>query len=173
MTLFVENLHSAVNRKQGTQTLVSYVQDFATAIKESIKAVTKWSVHYFPSREQWYPLPDSAFSLASLQFPERTKNLPGKMLNSDQKHEMREWASVNRAVVRQWSCWQEAKMARAGTLPENAYFEELTQISWNQVTNTNEQSVEEELNEGEDDVEESEDEILEYESESDFEATSG
>ena len=101
MTLFVENLHSAVNRKQGTQTLVSYVQDFATTIKESIKAVTKWSVHYFPSREQWYPLPDSAFSLASLQLPERTKNLPGKMLNSDQKHEMREWASVNRAVVRQ------------------------------------------------------------------------
>ena len=41
MTLFVENLHSAVNRKQGTQTLVSYVQDFATTIKESIKAVTK------------------------------------------------------------------------------------------------------------------------------------
>ena len=64
-------------------------------------------------------------------------------------------------------------MARAGTLPENAYFEELTQISWNQVTDRNEQSVEEELNEGEDDVEESEDEILEYESESDFEATSG
>ena len=64
-------------------------------------------------------------------------------------------------------------MARAGTLPENAYFKELTQISWNQVTDTNEQSVEEELNEGEDDVEESEDEILEYESESDFEATSG
>ena len=40
-------------------------------------------------------------------------------------------------------------MARAGTLPENAYFEELTPISSNQDTNTNEQSVEEELNEGE------------------------
>ena len=58
-------------------------------------------------------------------------------------------------------------MARAGTLPENAYFEELTPISSNQGTNTNEQSVEEELNEGEDDVEELEDEIPEYESESD------
>ena len=64
-------------------------------------------------------------------------------------------------------------MARAGTLPENAYFEELTPISSNQGTNTNEQSVEEELNEGEDDAEESEDEILQYESESDVEATSG
>ena len=38
--------------------------------------------------------------------------------------------------------------------------------------NTNE-SVEEELNEGEDDVEESEDEIPDYKSESDVEATSG
>ena len=60
-------------------------------------------------------------------------------------------------------------MARAGTLPENAYFDELTPISSNQDKNTNEQSVEEELNEGENDVEESEDEIPEYESE----ATSG
>ena len=50
-------------------------------------------------------------------------------------------------------------------------FEELTPISSNQGTNTSEQSVEEELNEGEDDVEESEDEIPEYESESDVEAT--
>ena len=53
-------------------------------------------------------------------------------------------------------------MAGAEILPENAYFEELTPISSNQGTNTNEQSVEEELNEGEDDAEESEDEIPEY-----------
>ena len=96
-----------------------------------------------------------------------------KMLNSDQKHKTQEWASVNGAVVQQQSCRQETTMARAGTLPENAYFEELTPISSNQGTNTNGQSVEEELNEGKDDVEESEDEIPEYESESDAEATSG
>ena len=71
------------------------------------------------------------------------------------------------------SCQQETTMARAGALPENAYFEELTPISSNQGTNTNEQSVEVELNEGKDNVEESEDEIPEYESESDVEATSG
>ena len=51
MIFSVENLHSTVNRKQGTQTVVSYAQDFATTIKESIKALTKWSVHYFTSRE--------------------------------------------------------------------------------------------------------------------------
>ena len=49
MTLSVENLHLAVNRTS-EQTLVSYPQDFATTIKESIKAVTKWSDHYFTSR---------------------------------------------------------------------------------------------------------------------------
>ena len=64
-------------------------------------------------------------------------------------------------------------MARVGTLPENAYLEELTPTSSNQGTNTNEQLVEEELNKGEVDIEESEDKIPEYESESDVEATSG
>ena len=44
------------------------------------------------------------------------------------------------------SCLQETTMARAGTLPENAYCEELTPTSLNQGTNTNEQSVEKELN---------------------------
>ena len=76
-------------------------------------------------------------------------------------------------------------MTRARTPPENAYFEELTPNSSNQGTNTNKQSVEEELDEGQDDVEESEDKIPEYdveesedkipeyESESDVETTSG
>ena len=86
---------------------------------------------------------------------------------------MRKWASVNRAGVRQQRCQQKATMERAGTFPENTYFEKLTPISSNQGTNTNEQSGEEELNNGEDDAEESEDKILEYETESDFEATSG
>ena len=64
-------------------------------------------------------------------------------------------------------------MKKARNSPENVYFEELIPISLKQGTNTNEQSVKVELNEGQDDVEESEDEIPEYESESDVEATSG
>ena len=86
---------------------------------------------------------------------------------------MRAWASVIAAVVRQRSCQQKTAMVREGTLPGNAICaEELTQISLNQGTNTNEQSVEEDLNLAEDDVKESEDEIPQYESESDVEATS-
>ena len=79
MILSVENLLSAVNRKQGIQTLVSYGQGFTKTIKESIKAVTKWSV--FTRRERWYPLPDSAVSLSSLQLPKRRKNVSTKTLN--------------------------------------------------------------------------------------------
>ena len=51
----------------------------------------------------------------------------GKIISSYRKREMREWASINGAVVRQQSCRQET-MARVGTLPENAYFKELTPI---------------------------------------------
>ena len=65
---------------------------------------------------------------------------------------MRAWASVIAAVVRQRSCQQKTAMVRAGTLPGNAYYEELTQISLNQGTNTNEQSVEEDLSLAEDDL---------------------
>ena len=126
MTLSVENLHSTVNKKQTTQTMITYAQSFSIAIKESIKAVTKWGAHYFTSRDTWYPLPDSAISLSELQFPKKsTTSVVKHPLTSDQKREMREWASSNGAVVRQRSCRQETTMARAGTLPENAYFEEL------------------------------------------------
>ena len=52
MTLLTEKIYSAVNKKQATQTLVTYAQTFATAIKESIKSVPKLSVHYFTSRER-------------------------------------------------------------------------------------------------------------------------
>ena len=41
MTLSVENLHPAVNRKEGTQILVYYAQGFATTIEKSKKAVNK------------------------------------------------------------------------------------------------------------------------------------
>ena len=65
---------------------------------------------------------------------------------------MRAWASVIGAAVRQRNCQQKTAIVRAGTLPGNAYYEELTQISLNQGTNTNEQSVEEDLSLAEDDL---------------------
>ena len=37
MTLSFENLHSTVNKKHGTQTVLSYAQSFASSMKESVK----------------------------------------------------------------------------------------------------------------------------------------
>ena len=39
--LSVQNLHSAVKKMEASQTLVTYVQAFDTAIKESIKSAAK------------------------------------------------------------------------------------------------------------------------------------
>ena len=37
MTLSLENLDSAVNKKHGTQTVLTYAQSFASSTKESVK----------------------------------------------------------------------------------------------------------------------------------------
>ena len=66
MKLSVQNLHCAVNKEQATQTVITYEEEFAKAIKESIKSVTKWTVHC-----GCYPLPESAVSLNALKFPKR------------------------------------------------------------------------------------------------------
>ena len=71
MKLSVQNLHCAVNKEQATQTVITYEEEFAKAIKESIKSVTKWTVHYFTNRKRCYPLPESAVSLNALKFPKR------------------------------------------------------------------------------------------------------
>ena len=66
--LSVQNLHSAVKKMEATQTLVTYVQAFDTAIKESIKSAAKWSVHYFTSRKKWYPSLEPPVPLNALKF---------------------------------------------------------------------------------------------------------
>ena len=166
MTLSVENLHSTVNKKQTTQTMITYAQSFSIAIKESIKAVTKWGAHYFTSRDTWYPLPDSAIPLSELQFPKKsTTSVVKDPLTSDQKREMREWASSNGAVVRQRSCRQETTMARAGTLPENAYFEELIPQQQDVIENVGTADLA-------DNVDSEIDEVLEYESDSENDVSS-
>ena len=43
------------------------------------------------------------------------------VMSDEERFEMREWASMNGAVVRQRSTRQETTIAKAGTLPEAAY----------------------------------------------------
>lgn len=164
MTLTVENLHSAVNKKQGTQTLIQYAQSFSESIKESIKSISQWSVHYFTSRERWYPVAETAIKLHDLDFPKRRKKTK-ENLSADQKQEMREWASINGAVVRQRTCRQETTMARAGTLPQNAYFEELVPIQ--EAAGSQAKGTEQNRETEEEEIAKEIEEVPQYESDSD------
>ena len=78
---------------------------------------------------------------------------------------MREWVSANGTVVRQQSCRQDTTMARAGTLPENIYFDELPSVL--QQRNNGRDKDQKEINEEDTEYEEQEDEIPEYESKRD------
>ena len=120
-------------------------------MKESIKKIVEWTAYYFTSKERWYSIPESSIKLAELEFPKRKKCV--SKLSSEEKREMREWASSNGAVVRQRSGRQGTTMARSGTLPDNAYFEELQPFT----QNNTQQLDETEMKSNRDEIE-----ILEY-----------
>ncbi len=127
MTLDIEHLHSTVNFKHGTQTMLQYARSFSTSVKENIKSLANWSAFYYTSDVRcWYPPPENCLILSDLKFPKPTS---AASLPNDDKELMREWASVNGAVVRQRSGRQETTMAKAGTLPEGSFNADLTPIS--------------------------------------------
>ena len=43
MALNIEHLHSAVDYKQGFQTVLQYARSFESSVKESVKSLTQWS----------------------------------------------------------------------------------------------------------------------------------
>ena len=119
-------MHYSVNYKHGVQTILSCSRSFFVTIKESVKAIAQWSAYYFTTNDRWYPLPEFFIHLHDLKFPKRK---PSTVLMSDEnQREMREWASLNGAVVCQRSGRQEITMDKADTLPDSAYFEELRPI---------------------------------------------
>ena len=59
MKLSLENLDSAVYKKHGTQTVLTYAQSFASSTKESVLE----SASYLTLRELWYPLPENKMKL--------------------------------------------------------------------------------------------------------------
>ena len=152
--------------------MLSHAQAFGQSIKESLKKTTQWSAHYFTSKERWYPLAENTLSLHQVTLPKRKEMSSTRLerLNPLQKDEMREWASVNGAVVRQRSCRQETTMARSGTLPENAYHEELRPIDLeHRVASVEDEEMEEEEVEKEEDEDEKEDEEEDEEDEGEAE----
>ena len=106
MTSSLENVDSTVNKKHGTQTVLTYAQSFASSKKESIKRLVERAIDWL------------------VEFPKRKKN-SSILLFLDEKREMREWESSNSAVVRQGNGRGETAIVRSGTLPENTYYKEL------------------------------------------------
>ena len=47
MTLSLENLHSVVNKKHGTQTVLTYAQSFAPSLKKFVKRLILWATYNF------------------------------------------------------------------------------------------------------------------------------
>ena len=78
MTLSLENLDLTVNKKHGTQTVLTYIQSFASSTEESVKE----SAWYLTSREIWYSLLENKMKLEELKFSKRKKKfndiIPGE-----------------------------------------------------------------------------------------------
>ena len=113
MTFDIEHLHSTVNYKHGMQTMLQYARSFTSSIKECVKSLTRWSAYYFTSTESWYPLPSGSLKLSELSFP---KPILPSNLPAAERVIMREWASVNGAVVKevfeQKRLWQRLALFR-------------------------------------------------------------
>ena len=86
MTLSLENLDSTMNKKYGTQTVLTYAQSFATSMKESVKRLIEWENHIKQ---------ESVSSSWKQNEPRRVKISQTKKKSSilppDEKREMREW----------------------------------------------------------------------------------
>ena len=97
MKLTSEKLHKTVNKKHGTQTILTYRQSFASSMMAFVKQFVEWAPYYFISGETWIPFPENTTKLEELKFPKWKKVLP--ILSLEEKREMREWVSSNDAVV--------------------------------------------------------------------------
>lgn len=64
--------------------MLQYVRSFASSIKENLKSLTQWSIHYFTSKDNWYPLPEKS---RNFKIPERLP--PAKVTAENKKNNAR------------------------------------------------------------------------------------
>ena len=81
------------------------------------------------SKDSWYPLPETSINFKDIKMP---ASLPSAKMTAENKETMREWASVNRKALRKRTEHQETTMAKAGTLPESCYHQELKHTDANE-----------------------------------------
>ena len=91
--------------------MLQHARSFSSSIQESVKSLTNWSAFYYTSNQaRWYPPLESGLKLDELCFP---KPADPKQFEDDKKVLLREWASLNGAVVRQRSVRQETTITKA------------------------------------------------------------
>lgn len=129
MTLSVEHFHSTTHTKQVLMSQLQYAREFMTSVKESLKRLHPWSVHYFTSRKgSWYPATES-----SIDFNELSGVLPKKhiavQIPKNEEEKLRVLADSYTRAVRQRSVRQETTMAKCGTLPTYLYTDKVDEIA--------------------------------------------
>ena len=126
MTLSVEHFHSTTHTKHILMSQLQYAREFMTSVKESLKRVHPWSVHYFTSRKgSWYPPAESLIDFRELSEILPSRKATTNISKSDEK-KWRVWANNYTQAVRKQTVRQETTMAKCGTLPSYLYTNKTT-----------------------------------------------
>ena len=118
LTIDVEHFHSSTHAKCQLMSLAQYIRAFGATVKESLKRLCTWSVHYFTGSKHWYPKPETALKLSDIPI---ITPIPPRTLEKDEIEEMRNWAAMFGKAVRQRTNRQETTMEKSGTLPAYCY----------------------------------------------------
>ena len=118
MTLDVEHFHATTHFKSDVMSMLQYCRSYGNCIKETIKRLSTWSVHYFTHPNSWYPLPDTNIRLEAMP---NLWPLSAKELSEDDCQRLIDFCNVYGRAVRQRSGRQETTMAKAGSLPPSCY----------------------------------------------------
>ena len=105
---------SSVSSSSQEQSLYSLLICARLWKKERLKRTTSWSAYYYTSRGLWY-----LFEIPSIPLPSAIK------ATQDEISMMQEWARAHRSSVQQRSVRQKTTMARAGTLRDYLYQNEI------------------------------------------------
>ena len=111
----IEHLHSTCHSKFVLLSKLQFARFFGQTMKESLKRLSLWSVHYHTSRKSWYPKPGNSIDLYNIPVMEV---IPEQKMEKTNIEAMRDWAKSFGRGVRQRTNRQETTMARHGALPE-------------------------------------------------------
>ena len=118
LTLDVEHFHATTHYKMPVMSMLQHCRSFGDCIKESLKRLSHWSVHYFTHPKTWYPVPEGSIRFKDIP---RLKPLPVKKMSNENIQRLIDFSNVYGRAVRQRTGRQETTMAKARTLPSSCY----------------------------------------------------